>query len=124
MKNNVEHSFDAVPQFALELILLTTTAGIATVMDIESTVQAQRDPEASEANSWLYGDRPGRLRMYATSIPVLLGFAQVACRLHRDYGQGRRWLWRFPLLALSAGHLAAAALNRRNFPALPREASI
>ena len=41
------------------------------VLDIESTKHAMnRDPNARELNSWLYGKRPTRKKMYGILLPV------------------------------------------------------
>ncbi len=106
-----------VSPFNREFLLLVISAGLATVWDIDSTLQAQRDPDAAEVNSWIYGERPSRLRMYAINIPLTLGFAHVSYRLRQRYSHTpHHWLWRVPLVALSVGHVAAAVANRLNFP--------
>jgi hypothetical protein len=92
---------------------LLGTAAAALVLDIESTKYAQRDPEASEFNSWIYGERPSRSRMYAVSIPVTIGLAAWSAHLRSAScaDAKSRWAWQFPLWALSVGHGIAAAAN-------------
>ena len=93
------------------------TAAMALVLDIESTKYAQHDPEAAEVNSWIYGERPSRSRMYAVSVPVTLALAAFAgylkVSLSADAKNG--WAWRLPLWGLSLGHGIAAAANFLNF---------
>jgi hypothetical protein len=99
-----------------ELVLLAITATLAAVLDVESTVHAQRDPEAVEVNSWIYGERPSRHRMYGISLPVTIGFAYLGHRLKKMYPSGpNSWAWRAPLTALTLGHGAAAIANFINF---------
>src|ERR1035438_541855 len=99
-----------------EFTVLLGTATIAPVLDIESTKYAQHDPEAAEVNSWIYGERPSRSRMYAVSIPVTLALAAWAgylkSRSSVDAKNG--WAWRLPLWGLTLGHGAAAAANFLN----------
>ena len=88
-----------------------------------SAAMALDDPEAAEVNSWIYGERPSRSRMYAVSIPVTLALAawsgHLKANVSKDAGNGadakNGWAWRLPLLALSLGHCAAAAANYFNF---------
>lgn len=100
-----------------EFVLLLGAAAAATILDIESTIYAQHDPEAVEFNSWIYGERPSRARMYAVSIPVIMALASYAGHLKesvpRDAKNG--WLWRAPLWGLSLGHGVAAAANFIHF---------
>ncbi len=98
-----------------EFLLLAVGAGIATAMDIESTVRAQRDPEAAEVNAWIYGERPSRARMYGVNAPLTAAFAYLAYHWRKTRPGGSRWVWRTPLVALSVGHAAAAAANLVNF---------
>ena len=101
----------------LELAVLLGTAAMALLLDIESTKYAQHDPEAAEVNSWIYGERPSRSRMYAVSIPVTVALAAWAgylkSRSSVDAKNG--WVWRLPLWGLSLGHGVAAAANFLNF---------
>jgi hypothetical protein len=96
--------------------LLATTA-MATMLDIESTKYAQHDPEAAEVNSWVYGERPSRSRMYAVSVPVTLALAAFAgyLKVNLSAGAKNRWVWQLPLWGLSIGHGVAAAANFLNF---------
>jgi hypothetical protein len=100
-----------------EFAALLGTAAMALVLDIESTKYAQHNPEAAEVNSWIYGERPSRSRMYAVSVPVTLALAAFAgylkVSLSADAKNG--WAWRLPLWGLSLGHSAAAAANFMNF---------
>jgi hypothetical protein len=97
--------------------LLMLAAGLATVMDIESTVHAQRDPEAAEFNSWIYGERPGRPLMYAINLPVTATLTRLAYTLKKQYSGGpSQWAWSVPLMAMAVGHGAAAIANYFNFP--------
>jgi hypothetical protein len=100
-----------------EFGLLMGAAAMALVLDVESTKFAQRDPEAAEFNSWIYGERPSRSRMYAVSVPVTIGLAAWAAYLKATLTDDakNRWAWRLPLLGLSVGHTAAAAANFLNF---------
>ena len=106
-----------------EFAVLLGTAAMALVLDIESTKYAQHDPEAAEVNSWIYGERPSRSRMYAVSIPVTLALAAWAGYLKATLSKDAKnrtnakngWAWRLPLLALSLGHGTAAAANFFNF---------
>jgi len=98
------------------VLLLTLAATAATLADIESTISSQRDPEAAEVNSWVYGERPGRLRMYAVNLPATLLFMRLAYRWKEQYaGQRGSWIWRFPLIAATIGHSVAAFANYYNF---------
>lgn len=100
----------------MEFGLLAMAAAVATVMDVESTVRAQRDPEAVEVNSWIYGERPSRARMYGVNLPLAAGFAYLAYNLKRSSSpSSHSSAWRAPLLLLSAGHAAAALANLVNF---------
>jgi hypothetical protein len=100
-----------------DFLLLALTAGVATLMDIESTVHAQHDSEAVEFNSWLYGERPGRVHMYAVNIPVTATMIRLAYSWKGQYSQRpMRWAWRVPLMALAIGHGTAAIANYFNFP--------
>ena len=100
-----------------EFAVLLGTAARALVLDIESTKYAQHDPEAAEVNSWIYGERPSRSRMYAVSVPVTVALAAWAgylkSRSSVDAKNG--WAWRLPLWGLSLGHGVAAAANFLNF---------
>ena len=111
-----------------EFAVLLGTAAMALVLDIESTKYAQHDPEAAEVNSWIYGERPSRSRMYAVSVPVTLALAAWAGYLKASVSRAslsskasvsmdakNGWAWRLPLLALSLGHGAAAVANFFNF---------
>ncbi len=101
----------------MELALLAMAATAATVIDVESTVRAQRDPDAVEVNSWVYGERPTRARMYGVNLPLAAGMACLAYNLKKKSstpGQNSR-AWRAPLLLLAAGHAAAAVANLVNF---------
>lgn len=89
----------------------TAAAGAATVLDIESTAHALRQPGTAEGNSWLYGAHPSRARMYATNAPIDALFTYLAywakkrpCTLHCG-------MWRFPLVALTAVHAGAGTAN-------------
>jgi hypothetical protein len=97
-------------------VLLATTA-MATMLDIESTKYAQRDPESAEVNSWIYGERPSRSRMYAVSVPVTLVLAAIAgyLKVNLTADAKNRWAWQLPLWGLSIGHGVAAAANFLNF---------
>jgi hypothetical protein len=97
-------------------VLLATTA-MATMLDIESTKYAQHDPEAAEVNSWIYGERPSRSRMYAVSVPVTLVLAAFAGYLKENLSADvkNRWAWQLPLWGLCIGHGIAAAANFLNF---------
>jgi hypothetical protein len=106
-------------------LLLALAAGVATVMDIESTVHAQHDPEAAEVNLWIYGERPGRARMYAINIPITATLTGLAYSWKRQYSRGPTpWAWRLPLIALAIGHGAAAIANYFNFPGLRMRAGL
>lgn len=100
-----------------EFALLLTTTAMATMLDIESTKYAQHDPEAAEVNSWIYGERPSRRRMYAVSVPVTLVLAAFAGYLKENLSADakNRWAWQLPLWGLSIGHGVAAAANFLNF---------
>jgi hypothetical protein len=100
-----------------EFAILMGTAVMAMVLDIESTKYAQHDPETAEVNSWIYGERPSRSRMYAVSIAVTVALAAYAGYLksRSSVGAKNRWAWRVPLWGLSLGHGAAAAANFLNF---------
>jgi hypothetical protein len=100
-----------------EFAVLLGTAAMALVLDIESTKYAQRDPEAAEVNSWIYGERPSRSRMYAVSVPVTLALAAFAGYLKENLPADAKngWAWRLPLWGLSLGHGIAAAANFLNF---------
>jgi hypothetical protein len=90
---------------------------VATVTDIESTVQAQHDPQAAEVNSWIYGERPGRARMYAVNLPVNATLTRLAYTWKEQYSHGPKpWVWRIPLIAVAVGHAAAALANYFGFP--------
>jgi hypothetical protein len=97
-------------------LLLALAAGVATFVDIESTVHAQRDPEAVEVNSWVYGERPQRSRMYGINIPITTYLTCLAYSWKKSYSRGPTpWVWRTPLIALGIGHGVAAVLNYLNF---------
>lgn len=89
----------------------SAAAGAATVLDVESTVVALRQPGTAEGNSWLYGAHPSRARLYATNAPINALFTYLAywakkrpCTLHCG-------MWRFPLVALTAIHAGAGTAN-------------
>jgi hypothetical protein len=105
------------PPMPGEFAVLLGTAAMALVLDIESTKYAQHDPEAAEVNSWIYGERPSRSRMYAVSVPVTLALAAYAGYLKATVSTEakNRWAWRLPLWGLSLGHGVAAAANFLNF---------
>jgi hypothetical protein len=96
-----------------EFSLLLGTVAAATVLDVESTKYAQHDPEAVEFNSWIYGERPSRARMYAVSLPVTLALVAYAGHLKATMpAEGKNaWAWQVPLWGLSLGHGLAAAAN-------------
>jgi len=99
-----------------EFAVLLGTAAMALVLDVESTKYAQRDPEAAEVNSWVYGERPSRSRMYAVSIPVTVALAAYAGYLKASRSEdGSGPVWKVPLWGLSVGHAVAAAANFLNF---------
>ncbi len=100
----------------MELALLAMAATVATVIDVESTIRAQRDPEAVEVNSWIYGERPSRARMYGLNLPLAAGMAYLAYDLKKSSTpRPNSQAWRAPLLLLAAGHAAAAVANLVNF---------
>ncbi len=107
----------------IDFLLLAIAAGVATFVDIESTVHAQRDPEAVEVNSWIYGERPERARMYAINIPVTGALACLAYSWKTRYSRSSRWAWCVPLIALGIGHSTAAIFNYFNFRHRPLEES-
>jgi hypothetical protein len=100
-----------------EFVVLLGTAAMALVLDIESTKYAQHDPEAAEVNSWIYGERPSRSRMYAVSVPLTLALAAYAGYLKASLSSDAKngWAWRLPLWGLSLGHGVAAAANFLTF---------
>jgi hypothetical protein len=100
-----------------EFVVLLGTAAMALVLDIESTKYAQHDPEAAEVNSWIYGERPSRSRMYAVSVPVTLALAAFAGYLKMNLPADAKnaWAWRLPLWGLSLGHGVAATANFLHF---------
>src|SRR6266508_5753590 len=79
------------------------------LLDIESTKYAQRDSEAAEVNSWVYGVRPSRSRMYAVSIPVTVALAAYAGYLKASLSEDGKSgsVWKMPLWGLSVGHAVA-----------------
>lgn len=105
------------PTMPDEFAVLLGTAAMALVLDIESTKYAQHDPEAAEVNSWIYGERPSRSRMYAVSVPVTLALAAFAGYLKASLSADAKngWAWRLPLWGLTLGHGVAAAANVLNF---------
>jgi hypothetical protein len=105
------------PTIPDELTVLLGTAAMALLLDIESTKYAQHDPEAAEVNSWIYGERPSRSRMYAVSIPVTVALAAWAGYLKSSSSADAKngWAWRLPLWGLTLGHGVAAAANFMNF---------
>jgi hypothetical protein len=105
------------PTMLNEFTVLLGTAAMASVLDIESTKYAQHDPEAAEVNSWIYGERPSRSRMYAVSVPMTVALAAWAGYLKSSSSADAKngWAWRLPLLGLTLGHSAAAAANFLNF---------
>jgi hypothetical protein len=104
------------PRVNADFVLLAMAAAVATAMDVESTVRAQRDPEAVEVNSWIYGERPGRARMYGVNLPLVAAFAYMAYGLKKNGAPGpNSRLWRAPLLMLTLGHTAAAVVNLIKF---------
>jgi hypothetical protein len=105
----------------LELAVLLGTAAMALVLDIESTKYAQHDSEAAEVNSWIYGERPSRARMYAVSVPVAVALMGYAGYLKASVPSETKnsWAWRVPLWGLSLGHAVAAAANFINFRKRP-----
>jgi hypothetical protein len=100
-----------------EFAVLLGTAAMALVLDIESTKYAQLAPEAAEVNSWIFGERPSRGRMYAVSVPVTVALAAWAGRLKlRSSVEAKNgWVWRLPLWGLTLGHGVAAAANFLNY---------
>ncbi len=99
-----------------EFLLLTLVASLATYLDVESTAFAQRDPQAVEVNSWLYGERPQRKLMYGVNVPLTAALTVFAYHWKSSRSQRRRhWTWRVPLITLAVGHAGAAVWNYLNF---------
>jgi len=100
----------------ITFLLLAVAAGIATFVDIESTVHAQCDPDAVEMNSWIYGERPRRALMYAINVPVTGALTCLAYSWKTRHSQhSERRVWCAPLVILGIGHGAAAIFNYFNF---------
>ncbi len=96
-----------------EFIALLGTAVAALALDVESTKYFQRYPDAAESNSWIYGERPSRGRMYAVGLPVAVALSALAGHLKSSCPPKAKhpWAWRVPLWGLILGHGIAAATN-------------
>jgi len=87
---------------------------VGTIADVETTAAKVHECSgAKEVNSWLYGSRPTRGRMYGINIPIMVGTAWLAAIGKRDKKDGGQWHSAWPILAytLTGVHGLAAVHN-------------
>jgi hypothetical protein len=91
----------------------------ASALDVESTVYWQKAcPTCREVNSWLYGKRPSRKRMYLTLGAISAAEIAGMWWVKRDDQQQGTKVWLVVPIAHTAGHGGAAWYNySRNYPA-------
>jgi len=84
-----------------------------TVADMETTVRGlERCKNGHEVNSWLYGRRPSRARLYGINIPIMAGVAWVAAKTKQDKKSGDfHAMWPVPMLITAGVHGMVAAHN-------------
>jgi len=93
------------------------------VRDVESTHRVLRDCAGCyEANSWLYGKRPSRHRMYLTHVGIVGGMGLLSYKTKQglreiapdNAGYAARqgwWLWTIPQAIMGTAHHIAANGN-------------
>ena len=90
----------------------------ASIADAESTVHWMKVcPTCRELNSWLYGRRPTRKRMYLTLLPIAAAEIWGMWWVKRDDMKQGTKVWMVIPIAHTAGHGGAAAYNySKDFP--------
>ena len=90
----------------------------ASALDVESTVYWQKAcPTCREVNSWLYGKRPSRKRMYLTLGAISAAEIAGMWWVKRDDMKHGTRVWPIIPIAHTAGHGGAAWYNyARNYP--------
>lgn len=97
--------------FDRKFLLLTGVAAATTSLDIVTTSRCvSRYPNCQEANP-LYGPQPSSARLYGVSFSILAGQVLGSALLRR--GMPHKKLWIIPVIAATATHGIAAALNAR-----------
>ena len=90
-----------------EFWALSTLSTLAVVGDAETSARVYaKCAGCYEVNSWLYGRRPGRARLYGEMLPIQAATIYVAYQLQKRCRRGV-WcgvLWRAPLLTSLAIH--------------------
>ena len=82
------------------------------MLDIESTQRAfNRCPECRELNSWLFGKRPTRRRMYLTLMPITAAEVVGMYFVKKDDLKNNTKAWIVVPIAHNAGHGGAAIYN-------------
>jgi hypothetical protein len=97
--------------FDRKFLLLTGVAAAATSLDIVTTSRCVSTySNCREANP-LYGPHPSSARLYGISFSILAGQVLSSALLRRE--MPHRKLWIIPVIAATATHGIAAALNVR-----------
>ena len=93
----------------------------ASVADVESTVYWQKQcPTCKEMNSWIYGKRPTRKRMYLTLGAITAAEIAGMWWVKKDDDKQGTKVWMVIPVAHVGGHGGAAAYNyTKKYPAKP-----
>ena len=88
------------------------TMVVTSILDVESTKYAfNRCPECRELNSWLYGKRPTRKRMYLTLMPITAAEIGAMWYVKRDDDLQQTKAWIVVPIVHNAAHGGAAIWN-------------
>jgi hypothetical protein len=107
-KVDSKYSIKTLP-FALAIGVMAA----GTVADVETTVGAlNRCKNSHEVNSWIYGKRPTRGRMYAINLPIMAAVTWLAAKNKQDKKAGDfHAMWPITPLITGGVHAIAAAHN-------------
>jgi hypothetical protein len=107
-KMDRKYSIKTVP-FAIAVGVMIA----GTVADVETTAAAlERCKNSHEVNSWLYGRRPSRGRMYGINVPIMAAVTWIAAKNKQDKRAGDfHAMWPITLLVTGGVHGFAAAHN-------------
>lgn len=92
--------------------LAAATMVVTSMLDIESTQYAtKRCPECREMNSWLFGKRPTRKRMYLTLMPITAAEILGMYYVRKDDLKQNTKAWVVIPIIHNAAHGGAAIWN-------------
>jgi hypothetical protein len=97
--------------FDRKFLLLTGVAAAATSLDIVTTSRCVSTYSNCQEANPLYGPHPSSARLYGVSFSILAGQVLSSAWLRREMPHKKLWI--IPVIAATATHGIAAALNAR-----------